>query len=156
MKLLHSHQKERKAAGHQFGASLKVPAGIHGALDFGELQQLGLNTETVLDFSANMNPYGPSETVLGAIARVSINRYPDRKCAALCHVLAELQGVPVDHILPGNGVSELIWLAALAFVRPGERVLVMGPTYCEYARVAELQGGSRHYGSSGGGKRIRT
>ena len=45
-----------------------------------------------------------------------------------------------DRVLPGNGASELIWLAALAFVRPGDRVLVLGPTFCEYARAAGLMG----------------
>src|SRR5262249_47697788 len=33
------------------------------------------------------------------------------------------------------------WLAALAFVRPGDDVLVIGPTYGEYTRAATLMGG---------------
>src|SRR6185369_12024174 len=38
-------------------------------------------------------------------------------------------------ILVGSGTSELLQLLALAFLRPGERVLVLAPTYGEYARA---------------------
>jgi histidinol-phosphate/aromatic aminotransferase/cobyric acid decarboxylase-like protein len=34
----------------------------------------------------------------------------------------------------------LILLAALAFIRRGDRVAILGPTYCEYARAARLMG----------------
>jgi histidinol-phosphate/aromatic aminotransferase/cobyric acid decarboxylase-like protein len=47
-----------------------------------------------------------------------------------------------DEILPANGASELIWLAALAFLKRGDRVLILGPTYGEYARAAVLMGAS--------------
>jgi len=112
----------------------------HGALDFAELRRLGLDPDGILDFSANINPYGPDEAVREAVAGVPLDRYPDRQCLALGSALQEFLGVSGDCILPANGVSELIWLTALAFVRPGDRVLVLGPTYCEYARAAKLMG----------------
>jgi L-threonine-O-3-phosphate decarboxylase len=113
---------------------------VHGALDYAELERLGLNPDDVLDFSANTNPYGPADAVREAVATVSLDRYPDRDCLALCRALEEFLGVPRDNILPGNGASELIWLAALAFLQAGNRVLVLGPTYSEYSRAAKLMG----------------
>jgi threonine-phosphate decarboxylase len=118
-----------------------VPPAVHGAPDFGELQRLGLSPDEVLDFSANTNPYGPSPAVRAAVANVSLERYPDREALALRATLSESLDVPAGRILAGNGASELIWLAALAFVRPGDEVLVIGPTYGEYARAATLMGG---------------
>jgi histidinol-phosphate aminotransferase len=120
---------------------LGVPPAVHGAPDFGELRELGIGPADVLDFSANVNPYGPSPAVRAAVAGSPLDRYPDRECLDLRAALAESLGVAPGCILPGNGASELIWLVALAFVRPGSRVLVLGPTFCEYDRAARLLGG---------------
>jgi threonine-phosphate decarboxylase len=120
---------------------LDVPPAVHGALDFEELQRLGMHPDEVLDFSSNTNPYGASPAVRAAVANTAWDRYPDREALALRAALAEALAVPAGRILAGNGASELILLAALAFVRPGDAVLVVGPTYGEYARAAALMGG---------------
>lgn len=121
--------------------ALELPAAVHGSLDAEELRSLGLRPEEVLDFSANINPYGPSPAVLPAVDGIPLDRYPDRTSVELRAVLADSLGVVPERILPGNGASELIWLAALAFIRPGSRVLILGPTFCEYSRAARLLGG---------------
>src|SRR5262249_37185332 len=36
--------------------------------------------------------------------------------------------------------SELIWLVALTFLNRGDRVMILGPTYGEYARAAAIMG----------------
>ena len=53
---------------------------VHGSLDYGELERLGLPPWEVLDFSVNANPYGPSPNVREAVANIAIDRYPDREC----------------------------------------------------------------------------
>ena len=115
--------------------------GVHGSVTLGELRALGLCPKDVLDFSANINPYGPSPAVRAAVRDAPFDCYPDRDCLELTAALAEFEGVAPERLLPGNGASELIGLSALAFVKPDRRVLVLGPTYCEYARAAALLGG---------------
>lgn len=117
-----------------------VPLAVHGAPDHAELRRLGLRPAEVLDFSANINAYGPSPAVHDAIARTPLDRYPDNEALALRAALAEHLGVSPQRILAANGSSELIWLTSLAFLRPLDRVLVLGPTFAEYARVAALMG----------------
>jgi histidinol-phosphate aminotransferase len=112
----------------------------HGSLDFEELERLGLDPADILDFSANINPYGPATAVREAVADVPLERYPDRHCLALSRALGDFLGVSRNNVLAGNGTSELILLAALAFIRPGDRVVVIGTTYGEYARAATLMG----------------
>lgn len=119
---------------------LDVPPAVHGGLDHAELCRLGLHPAEVVDFSSNINAYGPSPAVRDAIARTPLDRYPDDEALALRTALAEHLGASPQCILVGNGSSELIWLAALAFLRPLDRVLVLGPTFAEYERMAAIMG----------------
>ena len=120
---------------------LATPPDRHGALDYEELERAGLDPARVLDFSVNSNPYGPPPGVWDALRAVPLDRYPDREALALRRALAAHLGVPVEQILAGNGTAELIWLTAMAFVRPGDRALVIEPTFGEYARAVALMGG---------------
>jgi histidinol-phosphate aminotransferase len=113
----------------------------HGGPDLEELHRFGFHPKDILDFSVCTNPFGPSPHVKKALAKVSIEQYPDRQSSALKEALAEKHRLSPGQILVGNGASELIGLAAQAFVRPGERVLIIGPTYGEYARSTLSQGG---------------
>jgi L-threonine-O-3-phosphate decarboxylase len=112
----------------------------HGALDYAELERLGLDPEGVLDFSVNSNAYGPSPAVREAVARVPLDRYPDREALALRRALAERLDMAPVRLVVGNGTAELIWLVAFAFLQPKDRVLVSGPTFGEYRRAASLMG----------------
>jgi len=112
----------------------------HGSLDYAELEAMGLDPEQVLDFSVNSNPYGPSQQVRKALIRVPLDRYPDRESLALRRALADHDGVALDQVVVGNGTAELLWLTAMAFLRPGDRVLIVGPTFGEYDRASRLMG----------------
>ena len=112
----------------------------HGSIGEAELQALGLDRDAVIDFSASTNPLGPSPRVGEALAELEVGRYPDDGAAALRRALAAQTGLDGSSLLAGNGSSELIWLLALAYLDPGDRVLVVGPTFGEYARAARIAG----------------
>jgi histidinol-phosphate aminotransferase len=118
---------------------------VHGARDYGELAQLGLNPDEIVDFSANSNPYGPHPSVLAAVRTAldsaMLARYPDRDCLALRAAIAAVDQTPVETVLPGNGATELIHLIALALVEPGSRHLLAVPTFGQYAHAIRLSGG---------------
>ncbi|HLI26357.1 MAG TPA: histidinol-phosphate transaminase [Chloroflexota bacterium] len=94
----------------------------------------------VLDFSVNSNPLGPAPTVLAACRTAAIDRYPAPCAAPLRAALADALALAPERVLVGNGSSELLWLLALAYLERGDRVLVVGPTFGEYARAARLLG----------------
>ena len=125
-------------------AVFEVEDVVHGALDFAELERLGLQPDDIIDFSVNGNPYGPAPGVRDAMANVPVDRYPDRDALALRRALTQQLYVESDRILMGNGSMELVWLAALAFLRPGDSVLVLQPTFGEYVRAATLMGAHIH------------
>ncbi len=119
---------------------LLTPPTHHGALDYVELERLGLRPDDVLDFSVNVNPYGPSPAVRKAVAETPLDRYPDRESLALRRALAAHLGVNLEQILVGNGTAELIASLAWAFLRSGDTILVVGPVFGEYSRAAKLMG----------------
>lgn len=112
----------------------------HGGLNPSELKRLGIAADRVIDFSVNSNPFGPPEAVREAIRSVDISAYPDRECGQLRNALAALNGVSPANVLIGSGTAELIWLAARAFLRPGDPVVIVGPTFGEYRRAANASG----------------
>ena len=113
---------------------------VHGGLDHAELERLGLRPEEVVDFSVSTNPCGPSPAALAAARGADLGRYPDRQALALRRALAADLGVDGAQLLVGNGSAELIWLVALAFLRRGDRALVLEPTFGEYRAAAALLG----------------
>ncbi|MDO8670156.1 MAG: histidinol-phosphate transaminase [Dehalococcoidia bacterium] len=117
-----------------------LAVGVHGGVNFEELERLGLRPEDVLDFSVNANPFGPPPGVREAVARSVIDRYPDPEATALRRRLAAEYGLDVDNILVTNGSVEAIWSACLAYVGPGDCVLVCSPTFGEYEIAARIAG----------------
>nr|BBH85948.1 aminotransferase [Thermosporothrix sp. COM3] len=114
---------------------------MHGALDFAELERLGLHPDAVLDCSVNSNPYGPSPRVREALRSLIPERYPDRDCLALKRALlaTDLADVPLvpEMLVCGNGASELIWALARTFLYPGAKVALFPPTFGEYKAASE-------------------
>ncbi len=98
----------------------------------------------VVKLNTNENPYPPSAAVLGALRDAVDDRvrlYPDPEATALRAAASRLYGIPVDHIMAGNGSDELLALLLRALVDPGERVAFPVPTYSLYETLVSVQGG---------------
>ena len=113
---------------------------VHGGIDYAEFERLGIRPGSVIDFSVNSNPYGPSPAVRAALQGIDIAHYPDRHCLALrrairAHELDDTYGA-LDTILCGNGAAELIWAIARALLQPGDKAAIIGPTFGEYAAAS--------------------
>lgn len=106
------------------------------------LAQLPATATGVVRLSSNENPYGPPAAALNAIRRAfdQVWRYPDEAADALVAELAKLHAVPGDHILLGNGSSEILRLAAAAFTGPGKPVVMADPTFEAVGRYARTAG----------------
>jgi threonine-phosphate decarboxylase len=93
-----------------------------------------------LDFSVNLNPAGMPPAVKDAIvARVNeLSGYPDPHCRELRQALARYHGIDPEHIICGNGATDLIYRACAA-IRP-RLVLTAAPTFTEYERSARACG----------------
>ncbi len=112
----------------------RVPKVPHGGFDSARLGQ------ALLDFSANVNPFGPSSRIWEAIREVPIGQHPDPRATPLRQRLAEIEGVNPRALLVGNGSIDLIYHLAVAYLLAGDRVLVVEPTFGEYAAAAAIMG----------------
>jgi histidinol-phosphate aminotransferase len=98
----------------------------------------------VIKLNTNENPYPPSPRVIAAVTRALDDRvrlYPDPEAVGLRTRAAAHYGIPVDHILAGNGSDELLALLLRATIDPGDRVAFPVPTYSLYETMVAVQGG---------------
>lgn len=101
-----------------------------------------LGREQVYKLSFNENPYGPSPAAVKAVqeAAAALHRYPDSYGRALCRELATFYRLSPEQFLLANGADEVINLVALAFLDPGDEVVIPSPTFGSYAAAAHLAG----------------
>ncbi len=87
----------------------------------------------------NENPYGPSPKVL-AVLRDSVtsgNRYPRTEYGTLRDKLAALHRVKREQIVLGCGTGEILCMAALAFLKPGQKLVEAAPTFPALGKLAQ-------------------
>ncbi len=91
----------------------------------------------LLDFSSNINPYGPTERVKKNIREHLdlIARYPDVSYGKLFDVLEKYLGVDKTHISLGNGAMEVIDAAISLY----ENIVIFEPAFMEYEIRARVQ-----------------
>lgn len=107
----------------------------HGGKVHEAARRWRISPEAVIDFSANINPFGTPPEVLTAIenslAPASLHAYPDEH--AFVFALAGKHHVTPDEIIIGNGSAALVF-AVLRALLPA-RVLLLEPAFGEYFRA---------------------
>ncbi len=114
---------------------------IHGGNIREAAKRYGLEERTILDFSSNVNPLGPSPAAKRAVKKSlsSLGRYPDPETLELRTAIARYFGVKPEQVACGNGSNGLIHLIPRVF-RP-KKVLIPVPAFTEYAAAVEAAGG---------------
>ena len=92
--------------------------------------------ENWLDFSANINPIGLSETVKTSILNHidGLVHYPDPQARELRSAIAVRYNIELENIITLNGAAEFFYLFFNTF-RP-RRVVIPIPSFSEYERAA--------------------
>ncbi len=105
---------------------------IHGGNVEEITRRYGLREEEIIDFSANINPLGPSSRVIKALKEnlSKIACYPDPETIKLREELSKYLKVNAENIVAGNGAVELIYLISRT-LRP-KKALIVVPTFSEY------------------------
>jgi L-threonine-O-3-phosphate decarboxylase len=101
----------------------------------------GCPADCILDFSASINPLGPSPGVITAISQQLryIDQYPTPGYQELRQALAHHHGITIDWILPGNGAAELLtWAGRELATLP--LTILLTPAFNDYARALNAFG----------------
>ena len=101
--------------------------------------------EELHDFSASINPLGMPPGVAAAVQRAleEAGHYPEQHAAPLVEALASFHGIAEEHLLAGNGSTELIYLLPRV-LRP-KRAAIVVPAFGDYARALAQVGSSIDY-----------
>lgn len=101
--------------------------------------------ESIISFSANVNPLGISPSLKNTLSQHldAITTYPDREYTSLRTCIANYVRSEAENIIVGNGSTELISL--FIQIEHPKKAMIIGPTYSEYEREIFLGGGTTHY-----------
>src|SRR5215467_2769801 len=99
-------------------------------------------SETVARLDRNENAYGMSERAKAAFhdALAWANRYPEESIEKMRGEIASLHGLEPDNITLGCGSTELLRMAAEAFLRPAQNLVMASPTFESIAYAAKFVG----------------
>lgn len=94
----------------------------------------------VIKLGSNENALGPSPKAVAAMqaALTDLHLYPDGAAFALKSALTAHVGLPATSITIGNGSDELIHYLGIAYLRPGDNVVVAQPSFVRYESAAVL------------------
>ncbi len=130
----------RFGAGAASAAVMRWP--LTGVSRGGTFEPFRLKQDDVLiRLNSNENAYGPSASVGDAMksAVASANRYPRMEYDALAERIANLHKVKPEQILLGCGSTEILRMAAFAFLGNAKQLIQASPTFEaieHYARAA--------------------
>lgn len=101
----------------------------------------GPGRENLIRLDCNENPWGPSPSVVRALAAAELSRYPDPSGFALVQRLARNIGVTSGEIVLGNGSTEIVELLMRSLVQPGFEVIISFPSSLLYQRCVQILDG---------------
>lgn len=97
--------------------------------------------QQIVDFSASINPLGPSPRVISAIQAQlqEISQYPSPDYGPLRQAIGRFHGIDPAGIMPGNGAAELLTWAGRALAQLPLTVLPT-PAFNDYDRALQASG----------------
>lgn len=96
----------------------------------------------IVKLASNENPLGPSPLAVAAMQEslTASHLYPEATAPMVRAALGQKLGIDTDWFLVGNGSDSILRLLCLAYVQPGDRVVIPGCTFPSYRNFALTAG----------------
>jgi threonine-phosphate decarboxylase len=117
----------------------------HGGRIFAAARILGRPWREIIDFSANVNPFGQPQGLKSHIfAQFDATiHYPEERAQSLTEALATTYALDQSHFLPGAGSS--IHILILARLLKDCPTVIVGPAFSEYEAALRAAGANFSY-----------
>jgi len=117
----------------------------HGGRIFEAARLSGRSWRDIIDFSANLNPFGPPRGLKETLDAEfdQILHYPEVRAESLIKKIAELSDLSPDHFLAGAGSTPHLHL--LPRVLGLNRSVIIGPAFSEYEAALSAAGLNHQY-----------
>ncbi len=117
----------------------------HGGEIYTLAKKLGVSPEEIADYSSNVSPLPPPVGLYELLTQnlSEIERLPEVDSEGLRQALAEKVGLPAENILPSSGTTD--WIFAIPRLIQPKRVLILAPTYADYADASRAVGAKVDY-----------
>ncbi len=117
----------------------------HGGEIYTLAKRLGVSPEEIADHSSNVSPLPPPVGLYELLIQnlSEIERLSEVDSEGLREALAEKTGLSAENILPSSGTTE--WIFAIPRVIQPKRVLIIAPTYADYADASRAVGAKVDY-----------
>ncbi len=140
-----SRRKWLKGIGLTGAATLLSPSLLGNDLSESEIKRFNPRPlEDLIRLSSNENPYGPSEQVRKAMTEAFDRgcRYPGSYTLKLHEMIAEKEGVTIDHICVTGGSTEGLKAVGLTYGKDGGEIIAARPTFLAMMTYAKQWGGT--------------
>lgn len=104
----------------------------------------GVSPSEGIDFSYGINPYTFDFASKIDFASIPINQYPDHSSNDFKEKLSSIYELDSNNIFVGNGSAEIIFLLFFVFVREGDYVSGLWPSYGDYQYYTEVSKANFH------------
>lgn len=116
----------------------------HGGFDATYFRSIGRDYDPQLDFSVNINPWGPSDALMRQVREVDYRAYPDPKNLLVREAIAQELGLLAAHVVVDAGSCRILWTIVQTLLRPNDAALVVEPTFGEFHRAVQSRGATLH------------
>ena len=117
----------------------------HGGNIYDLAERLGCDASEIIDMSSNINPFGPPPGLVDYLKKhiLKINALPEVDAGNTSAAFSDRYGIDRNRVLAGNGTTQFIY--SIPQVLQAKRVLIVGPTYADYADGCRMHGISYDY-----------
>ncbi len=122
-----------------------TPYPTHGGNPQAIARALGIDPDTLIDFSASINPLSPPGCIAQLLLETPrlLREYPDPHCSVITQRISQVTGVPEDWIRVTNGSTEFIYLLP-HLLKQGQEVALLDPCFSEHEKSFRAFGFRSH------------